>query len=422
MKVSIIAIGDELLVGQVVDTNSGTIARTIAPEGWHVAGVKVVADNREDIIRAINCAFEQAPVVLTTGGLGPTKDDITKGVLMEIFGGELVENAEVLENVRNIMNRRGLQMNALTAAQAMVPSSCTVIQNRLGTAPLMWFESAGKVLVAMPGVPFETSAMFESVVFPRLCKLYPSDITIYHNSFITTGISESALAERLATWEEQLPEGLHLAYLPNAGYIRLRLDSIGHDAEALKRATDTACSGLTRLIGSNLVAVGDLTPAQILLNEAAECGATIATAESCTGGNIAAAITAIPGSSASMLGGIVAYSNDVKMRLLGVSADTLATKGAVSEEVAAQMALGACKATGADIAMATSGIAGPGGGTPAKPVGTVCIAVACRGKVAATTMHFPGNRTRIVQRAVSHALIMAISMLREQKNLYKFGK
>lgn len=422
MKVSIIAIGDELLVGQVTDTNSGSIARIIAPAGWQVAGVQVVADNRTEICRAINAAFEQAPVVLTTGGLGPTKDDITKSVLTEIFGGVLVENPEVLHNVQAIMERRGLRMNALTAGQAIVPSSCTVIQNRLGTAPIMWFDSPRGVLVAMPGVPFETTGMFSSEVFPRLLKKFPSADTILHNTLITAGVSESALAERLAGWEETLPDGLHLAYLPNAGYIRLRLDSCGSDKAMITSATGRAYAKLIELIGDNLVAVGDLTPAEILLNLAAESGATIATAESCTGGNIAAAITAIPGSSTSMLGGIVAYSNSVKTHLLDVSADTLAAKGAVSEEVAAQMAVGACKATGADIAMATSGIAGPGGGTADKPVGTVCIAAVCRGEIVTTTQHFPGNRARVVQRAVSHALLMAISLLKKQKNPRKFGR
>ncbi len=422
MKVSVIAIGDELLVGQVIDTNSGTIARTIAPAGWQIAGVQVVADNRNEIRNAIDKAFAQAPIVLTTGGLGPTKDDITKGVLTEIFGGNLVENREVLENVRSIMTARGLEMNALTAGQAIVPSSCSVINNKLGTAPLMWFDSPRGTLVAMPGVPFETAGMFESEVFPRLLDKYHSDKCILHNTFITTGISESALAEKLDKWESSLPENLHLAYLPNAGYIRLRLDSTGSDRSATEKITRNACANLIELLGDNLLAIGDLTPAQILLHEAASCGATIATAESCTGGNIAAVITAIPGCSANMLGGIVAYSNDIKVKLLGVSPETLSEKGAVSEETAGQMALGACTATGADLAMATSGIAGPDGGTPQKPVGTVCIAIAYKGKVRTTTMHFPGNRARIVQRAVNQALILAASIIKEQKKTLKFGK
>lgn len=415
MDVCVVAIGDELLIGQVTDTNSGSIARMIAPEGWRVAGVEVCGDSAEDIRGAIGRAFNRANIVLTTGGLGPTKDDITKNVLMEIFGGELHEDAEVLENVHNIMARRGLEMNPLTAAQAMVPTSCEVIQNRLGTAPLMWFESDKGVLVAMPGVPFETTGMFEREVFPRLLNRFPSRKVITHRTLITTGISESALAGMLAGWEENLPDNLHLAYLPNAGYIRLRLDAKGDitEREAVETLADEAVAGMKEIIGEYIVAENDITPAEILLAESSAHDVTIATAESCTGGNIAGAITAVPGSSQCMAGGVVAYSNDVKIKLLGVSPDTLALKGAVSEEVAAQMAEGVCAATGADLGIATSGIAGPGGGTPEKPVGTVCIAVSYRGKTEAATMHFPGNRKRVVDRAVNFGLLSAVRMIRE---------
>lgn len=416
MDVCVVAIGDELLIGQVTDTNSGSIARMIAPAGWKVAGVEVCGDSAEDIRGAIDRAFSRTDIVLTTGGLGPTKDDITKNVLMEIFGGELREDAQVLENVRNIMARRGLEMNPLTAAQAMVPTSCEVIQNRLGTAPLMWFENSEGVLVAMPGVPFETTGMFDSEVFPRLLKRFPSRSLILHRTFITTGISESALAGLLAGWEETLPENLHLAYLPNAGYIRLRLDAKGDITKraSIEATADEACAAMKNIIGEYIVAESDITPAELLLAEALAHDVTVATAESCTGGNISGAITAVPGSSRCMVGGIVAYSNDVKMKLLGVSAETLAAKGAVSEEVAAQMAEGVCAATGATLGISTSGVAGPGGGTPEKPVGTVCIAVSYKGKTEAVTMHFPGNRKRVVDRAVNYGLLSAVRMMREK--------
>lgn len=412
MDVNIVAIGDELLIGQVTDTNSGSLARIMAPAGWRVAGVEVCSDKGEDIKRAIDRAFCQSDVVLTTGGLGPTKDDITKTVLMEIFGGEPVENPEVLENVRNIMSRRGLEMNALTAAQGIVPSSCEVIQNRLGTAPIMWFERNGKVLVAMPGVPFETVGMFESVVFDKLREYFPDNTVIEHRTFITTGISESAMAELLADFEESLPKYLHLAYLPNASYIRLRLDATGSDKKMLADAADSACREIKNIIGEYIVADTDITPAELLLQECGSKGIKIATAESCTGGNIAGAITAIPGSSENMLGGVVAYSNDVKTGVLGVNPISINEKGAVSEDVATQMALGVCKLTGADLGISTSGIAGPGGGSAEKPVGTVCIAVALRGKSRSITMHFAGNRMRVVERAVNHAILMAVKMLR----------
>lgn len=415
MKVSIVAIGDELLIGQVTDTNSGSLARIMGPAGWEVVHVEVCGDNGSDIRDAIGRAFEATDVVLTTGGLGPTKDDITKGILMDIFGGELTEDKAVLENVREIMGRRGLEMNPLTAAQAMVPSSCEVIQNRLGTAPLMWFEKNGKVLVAMPGVPFETVGMFESEVFKKLQERFPSDKVVEHRAFITTGISESALAEKLADLENSLPTNFHLAYLPNASYIRLRLDIRVDKNLDLTREIEQVCSRMKEIIGVNLVADEDITPAQLLIKEASVHDATIATAESCTGGNIAATITAIPGSSAHMLGGVVAYSNNVKINTLGVSAETINSLGAVSEPVAAQMAEGACRITGASIGISTSGIAGPGGGTPEKPVGTVCIGVCCLGETETMTMHFPGNRQRVVERAVNHALLCAVRMLRNKK-------
>lgn len=413
MDISIIAIGDELLIGQVVDTNSGDIARHIAPEGWTVADVQVVADKPDDIRRAIESAFTRSDVVLTTGGLGPTKDDITKQVLCDIFGGELREDPAVLANVKEVVTKRGLKLNDLTAAQAIVPTSCIVIQNRVGTAPLMWFESNGKVLVAMPGVPFETREMFSTEVFPMLLRRFPSDTAVAHRTLIVTDISESLLATRLEPWESSLPSWVHLAYLPKPGIIRLRIDGRMQQPEKLSREMDRLTAELAALCGDNLLAVGDLTPARIFLDDLIARNLTVATAESCTGGNIAHTITAEPGSSAAMLGGVVSYSNSVKQALLGVSPESLAEHGAVSREVVTQMALGACAATGADVAMATSGIAGPGGAVEGKPVGTVWMAVACRGHVHTELFHFPGDRGRVIDRATIVALIRAIRLVRK---------
>lgn len=413
MNLSVIAIGDELLIGQVVDTNSGDIARHIAPYGWKIADVQVVADDEQSITRAIERAFQVSPVVITTGGLGPTKDDITKQVLCRIFGGSLQQDPKVLANVIEVVGKRGLKLNDLTAAQAMVPSSCTVIQNVVGTAPIMWFEKAdGKILVAMPGVPFETRQMFRSQVFPRLCQRFSSHVAIEHRTIIVADISESQLATELAPWEESLPSYLHLAYLPKPGIIRLRLDGAHPDAKFLAGQIRLAHSQLLELVSDHLLADGDLTPAEILLDALRQSELTVATAESCTGGNIAAAITAIPGSSEAMNGGIVAYSNDAKVRILGVDPTDIATHGAVSIPVVEQMARGAQRTCKANIAMATSGIAGPGGGTPQKPVGTVCIAVATPDAVVSHTFHFPGSRQRVVDRAVTTALIMAIKAVR----------
>ncbi len=412
MKTTIIVIGDELLIGQVTDPNSGMIARLMAPHGWEVEQVMTGADDREAIREAVGRALDSTPVVLTTGGLGPTKDDITKAVLTDIFGGELREDPDVLANVREVVERRGLKLNDLTAAQAIVPTSCRVIQNRVGTAPLMWFERTdGHILVAMPGVPFETREMFSSAVMPMLLQRFPSPDHIEHRTLVLADISESALATRLAPWESALPPYAHLAYLPKPGVVRLRIDGRHTDAGFLKKEIDRLADELALLAAGNLMCRGDITPARCLLDMLVERHLTVGTAESCTGGNIAHTITAEPGSSAAMLGGVVSYSNDVKRRLLEVSEASLEAHGAVSIPVVKEMASGARKALGCDIALATSGIAGPGGAVPGKPVGTVCIAVATPWGLWADTFHFPGNRERVIDRATTTAIIRAIREL-----------
>lgn len=402
MRLSIIIIGDEILIGQVTDTNSGAIARQFGPAGWEITSIATVGDDRAAITNAVNSALQQADLVITTGGLGPTKDDITKAVLMDIFGGELRHDADVAANVRAIFEKRHLSLNALTEAQAMVPTSCRVIQNRFGTAPIMWFEREGKVLVTLPGVPFETEGMLPEV-FAQVMQRFAPDIRLLHSTLIVSGITESDLAERLATFESSLPAGIHLAYLPANGYIRLRLDGRGtDDIEPLFQA---ARQQLIASLGDNLVYDGNATPAEIVLERLRQCGFTIATAESCTGGNIAHRITSIAGCSDVYLGSVVSYANEVKSGLLGVSAFDIARQGAVSRIVVEQMAAGACKKTGANCAVATSGIAGPGGGTPAKPVGTVWIGWCVNGHVESEEFHFPGNRARIIDRATDVALL-----------------
>lgn len=278
MKVSIIAIGDELLIGQVVDTNSGMIASMINPDGWEVESVRVVADDAEAIRRAISQAFEETDVVLTTGGLGPTKDDITKQVLCDYFGGEMIYDTEVEKNVLEVVTKRGFKINPLTAAQAWVPSSCTVIQNRVGTAPLMWFEKEGKVLVSMPGVPFETKEMFATEVFPQLKQKYDTTTVLTHATYIVINNTESAVAGKLDDYEKQLPPFLHLAYLPKPGVIRLRLTGRHSDRNVLAAAMSEQGATLKSILGSDIIADSDLTPAAILGNLLREQSLTIATA------------------------------------------------------------------------------------------------------------------------------------------------
>lgn len=408
MKVTVICIGDELLIGQVIDTNSGFLARTIAPEGWEIDRTEIVGDNAADITDAIERAFTRTDVVLTTGGLGPTADDITKPVLCGIFGGGMRFDTSTERNVEEIMRRRGREMNELTRAQAIVPEAATIIRNSVGTAPILMFEREGKTLVAMPGVPFETQEMFTAEVFPRLLRKYTSDTVTAHRTFIVAGLSESNLATHLADFEASLPEGLHLAYLPRPGIIRLRLDGHAPDHATLDPLMDSYASRLRSEVEHWLIADEDLPTAAILLRHLIDRRLTVATAESCTGGNIAHEITLVPGSAEAMLGGVVSYSNEAKQNLLGVSGELIAAHGAVSIPVVEAMASGARKTLGADVAIATSGIAGPGGGTPEKPVGTVCVAVAGPTGICSTTLHLTGTRDRIITRATSEALLMAI--------------
>lgn len=423
MKVSIIAIGDELLIGQVVDTNSGTIAKEINPDGWTVGSIRVVADNADDIRYAIGQAFKETDVVLTTGGLGTTKDDITKQTLCDLFGGTMVYDKEVEKNVLEVVGKRGLAINPLTAAQAYVPSSCKVIQNRVGTAPLMWFEKEGKVLVSMPGVPFEMAEMFHSEVFPMLKRHFPSKETVAHRTFIVIDYSESQLAAALDDFEEhELPGYIHLAYLPKPGVVRLRLTGHSHSKASLEAELDRLSDCLDRILGKSIICKDDKTPAEILGNRLIEKSISVATAESCTGGNIAHEITRIPGSSAYFKGAVIAYANEIKTGMLGVCADDIETEGAVSETVVRQMAENAAEKLHADCAIATSGIAGPGGGSPEKPVGTVWIAASCRKQTVARKFKFAGNRDRVINHASTMALISLIKLLDSQTSSVEKSK
>lgn len=413
MEVSIIAIGDELLIGQVTDTNSGWIARHLNPLGWSVKSVRVIGDDSEEIFRAIDAAFAQTDIVLTTGGLGPTKDDITKPTLCRYFGGELIHSPEVERNVLEVLEKRHLKINTLTAAQAMVPSSCRVIQNRVGTAPIMWFEKNGKVLVSMPGVPFETEQMMEREVIPQLLKRFASDEHIEHRTFVVIDYMESRLAMTLDEFERQIPDYIHLAYLPKPGVIRLRLTGKHRDAATLCAEMERLSAMLKEILGSSIVACEDKTLAAIAGDMLRERGLTLATAESCTGGNVAHAITAIAGSSDYFSGSVVAYSNAVKHEVLSVKKEVLAEHGAVSEPTVKAMCEGVSYLMNTDCAIATSGIAGPGGGTPEKPVGTVWTAVKCGDRVECECYHLPGTRDRVIDRATNNVLCHLIKMLRQ---------
>lgn len=412
MKLSIIIIGDEILLGQVADTNSRTIARAMGARGWEVESVATVGDSAAGIREAIGRALgSDVDLVITTGGLGPTKDDITKNVMLEFFGGKLVWDRSVEENVERVFARRGLQLNELTRTQALVPDSCRVVQNRFGTAPLMVFGRDGKMLVAMPGVPFETEGMLPEIVEMTTRHFSPDEFHCHHTMMVA-GYTESALAEYLAPFEENLAAGLHLAYLPTPGLIRLRLDGRGSDCEILEKVFEENLDRLKSLLGSNLIFDGDATAAEILLEKLRRRGYTFASAESCTGGNIAHAVTTVAGCSDVYVGSVVSYSNSVKTGLLGVSPEVLENDGAVSEPVVRAMVEGVRRATGADCAVATSGIAGPGGGSESKPVGTVWIAAATPEGVEARLFRLPGNRARVIDRATTEALLMLAALVK----------
>lgn len=413
MKYTIIAIGDELLIGQVTDTNSGWIARHLTPYGWEAQTVRLIADDSQAITGAIDEAFEYTDVVLMTGGLGPTKDDITKPALCAYFGGELVYDEVTAANVREVMAKRNLQVNEYTRLQAMVPTSCRVIQNQVGTAPIMWFERDGKVLVSMPGVPHETEAMMEREVIPQLIKRFHRDEVIMFRTFMVMGIIESELAMMLDTFERHLPKTMHLAYLPQPGLMRLRLTGISTDADNLKMQMALAERDLQSMLGKAIIADEDIPLADIVGRKLREKSLTLSTAESCTGGNIAHVITEIAGSSDYFKGSVVSYANEVKTGVLGVSQEALDSEGAVSQPVVEQMVCGACYVLGTDCAVATSGVAGPGGGTPEKPVGTVWMAAKCGDRVVSQVKRLPGDRHRIIDRATTEMLLMLLKMLND---------
>ena len=439
MIASIITIGDELLIGQVVDTNSAWMAQRLNEAGISLHQITSVHDNREHILAAIDEAFSRADIVFTTGGLGPTKDDITKQVLCDYFQTTLVEDSRVREHIYMLYQDRPDVLNRLTATQWLVPASATILPNRVGSAPIMVFEQTTfetsetlrtsstqgtKYLVSLPGVPHEMKIAMTEQVLPYLQSKVKSQMSkvndsqhstldirqIIHKTILIHGIPESKLAILIEDWENALPASMHLAYLPKDGIIRLRLSSYG---EATPQEIDEQISLLKPIISDYLLATEDL-PLEVLLgNLLKQRQQTISTAESCTGGRLAAMLNAQSGSSAFYMGSVVAYANEIKEQVLGVQHDTLLKYGAVSEQTILEMANGVRKLLNTDYAIATSGIAGPTGGTAEKPVGTVWIAWATPEGTEAKCYHFGVAREReqITLRAVTESLVHLIKSL-----------
>ena len=427
MRAEIITIGDELLIGQVVDTNSAWMAQRLNEEGISLHQITSVHDDREHILTALDEAFSRADIVLTTGGLGPTKDDITKHVMCEYFGTTLVEDPHVRAHIHELYKDRPDALNRLTATQWLVPESATILPNRVGSAPIMVFEKTTfetlktseslstqgtELLVALPGVPHEMKIAMTEQVLPFISKfiIQNSKFKIVHRTILVHGIPESKLAILIEDWENALPSSIHLAYLPKDGIIRLRLSTYGGATEEeLQSHIDT----LLPLISDNLLATEDISLEALAGRLLKQQGKTIATAESCTGGRLAALLNAQSGSSAFYMGSVVAYANEVKEHVLGVQHDTLQKYGAVSEQTVREMADGVRALMHTDYAIATSGIAGPTGGTPDKPVGTVWIAWATPTGTQAQCFHFGAAREReqITSRAVTESLARLVECL-----------
>lgn len=405
MIAEIISIGDELLVGQVVNTNATWIAQHLIEIGIPVKQISDIADDEEDIRQALDLAFSRSDVILMTGGLGPTRDDITKTTLCKYFNTHLVFHQPSLENIERLFPARGLKITDVNRRQAEVPANCTPLVNPQGTAPGMWFEKDKKILVSMPGVPFEMEALMEKYILPRL-EIADNQMTVVHKTVITQGVGESFLAELIKDWELNLPAHMKLAYLPQPGIVRLRLTAYGEDRNSLTSEVDDLIETLKRLIPDQIIGYGNDTLEEVIGKLLKDRKMTISTAESCTGGYLGHLITSVPGSSEYYLGSVIAYSNRIKQEMLGVSEKSLQSYGAVSEQVVKEMADGARVKFNTDFAVATSGIAGPDGGTPEKPVGTVWIAVSSKKRTVAKKFMFGEHRGRNIRRSALAALNM----------------
>ncbi len=405
ITVSIITIGDELLIGQVIDTNSAWMAQQLNRAGVWVQHRVAVGDLRDDIWTALDEEGKRSDIILITGGLGPTADDITKPLLCDYFGGKMVLDEPTLQHVtylfEQVFKRTGplLERNR---NQAMVPDVCTVLKNNNGTAPGMLFEKDGKIFISMPGVPHEMKGIMKDHVFPLLKQKFTLPY-IAHRTLITFGIGESMLAELIKDWEEALPPFMKLAYLPNYGMVRLRLTANG-EKEEVDKTLDVEFAKLKVLVKDTLVTDEDITMQEVVGRLLKGQNKTISTAESCTGGYIAHLITSIPGSSAYFYGSVISYDNSIKQNVLGVKEETLTGAGAVSEETVTEMVQGALKVMKTDYALAVSGIMGPDGGTPEKPVGTVWIAVSDSKKTETRKLHFRFDRARNIELTATNAL------------------
>jgi len=409
MKAEIITIGDELLIGQTIDTNSAWMGAELSSAGFDIHRKITIRDNRSDILQALSDSSGKSVVVLMTGGLGPTSDDITKQTLCEFFNTKLVLNEEVLDMIEKMMLRRNFPMNENNRKQAEVPESCMVLTNNAGTAPGMWFEKDDTIFISMPGVPVEMKYIMNQHVMPELKKRFTSQVII-HRNVMTYGTPEARLAEILAVFEAGLPGHIKLAYLPSSGIIKLRLTGSGTDHKSVSDSVEIQVDKLYNIIPDLIYGENEESLELVIGKLLREKKKTLCTSESCTGGNIAHLITCVPGSSDYYIGSVIAYSNSVKIQLLGIDKRIIEKEGAVSEPVIRAMAEGAKRILKTDYCVATSGIAGPDGGTPEKPVGTIWIAVASGSGTVAEKHTFGTDRIANITRFS----LVALNMLRKQ--------
>lgn len=409
MQAEIITIGEELLIGQVVDTNSAWMAEQLNSMGIGVGQITSISDQRGHILLTLHEASARADLVLITGGLGPTRDDITKATLCEYFGCGMVFHPPTFQQIEQIFSRRNIPVTELNRQQALVPEACSVIPNDRGTAPGMRFERGGKIYISMPGVPFEMKAMMEQHILPSLAALSPE--TILHRTVLTHGMGESLLAEKISAWEDSLPAFIKLAYLPQPGIVRLRLSAKGASGEALTSALEQKVDELKSIIPELIFGYGQDSMESLIAARLQAKGMTLVTAESCTGGYLAHRFTSLPGSSAWYKGSVVAYANSIKQDLLHIPEPLIATEGAVTLAVAEAMAQNVRRIMQSDCSIAVSGIAGPDGGTPLKPVGTTCIAVCTPEGTFSGSYLFGQLRANNIQQAALAAMNLLLKKL-----------
>jgi nicotinamide-nucleotide amidase len=403
IRAEILTIGDEILFGQIIDTNTQWIGSELTGIGIRTVRKTSVGDDKKDIIAAFTDAGKRAEVVIVTGGLGPTKDDVTKYAFCEYFGSTLKINEDALTLITAFFAKRGRAMTELNIQQAALPDNCTYVPNQWGTAPGMWFEKDGVVYVSLPGVPYEMKSLMEFEILPRLKQRFVLNV-IQHKSVRTIGIGESFLAEKIAAWESALPDHIRLAYLPHFGQVKLRLTGTGDNADVLNTQLLEQVDLVRPIIDEYIFGYDQDELESVIAALLISQQATVGTAESCTGGFVSHRLTSLPGSSAYFQGAVVSYSNELKMKLLGVSGDTLAEHGAVSEQTAKEMAEGARRALGTTYAIATTGIAGPDGGSAEKPVGTVWIACATPTETVTQLLKLANIRSINIEMTSTYAL------------------